>query len=144
VDILENGAYDDGSAPEGEVVDQDDTWRHPTTLGLTALALAVLSLIGARAVSGTTYTLLIAHESTDPTQNKNLLVGGAFLTAVFALLPVVLAKLGLDRLVPDDGPWAGHVLRAGLVLGGIAFALHLVHALLALAADDSVGLQFLF
>jgi hypothetical protein len=137
-----DGPHDE--QPDDLLSEGDDTWRHPKTLGLAALALAVLSLLGAQALRGSSYTLLISHESVDPTQNRNLLLGGAFLTALFALVPVLLAKLGLDRLVADDGPWAGHVLRAALLLGGLSFAVHVVRALLAVAAGDQVGFTVLY
>ena len=143
MDILENNAHD-GGAP-GPVEPGDDTWRHPKTLGLAALALAVLCLFGAGSLRGSAYTLLLNDDGFggDPTQHKNYLVAGTFLSAAFALIPVVLAKVGLSRLVPDDGEWAGHVLRAALLLGALAVLLDVVRALLAIANDDPSAIQIL-
>ena len=142
MDILESNAYGDDPDPAPE---QDDTWTHPKTLGLTALALAVLALFGAGAMRGASYTLLLGDSGFQPQDDtKHLLIAGAFVSAALALIPVLLARLGLARLVPDDGPWAGHVLRAALLLGGLAVLLDLVRALMALVNGDLSTIQVLF
>ena len=141
MNILESSTA--GDEPD-ETPDQDDTWNHPKTLGLTALVLAVLALFGAGAMRGASYTLLLADGGFQPQDDtKNLLIAGAFVSAVLALVPVLLARLGLSRLVPDDGPWAGHVLRAALLLGALAVVLDVVRGLLAVANGDVSSIQVL-
>ena len=145
MDILESSPHDDDSAQGPEDLEQDDTWNHPRTLGLTALALAVLALFGAGAMRGSSYTLLLSHGGFEQQgDTNNLLIAGAFVSAALALIPVVLARLGLARLVPDDGPWAGHVLRAAFLLGALALVLDVVRALMAVANSDAGPLQVLF
>lgn len=142
MDILENNA-DGGYDPDP--VEADDTWRHPKTLGLIALVLATLCLFGVGSLRGSAYTLLLKRNGLEDvvTSSKSYLVAGTFLSAAFALIPVVLAKIGLSRLVPDDGEWAGHVLRTAFVLGALAVVLDLVRALLAIGNHDPSSIQVL-
>ena len=143
MDILENNA-DDGS--DLDLVEGDDTWGHPKTLGLIALTLATLCLFGVSSLRGSAYTLLLNHHELAAdalTRSKNYLVAGTFLSAAFALVPVVIAKIGLTRLVPSDGEWAGHLLRAAFFLGTLAFVLDVVRALLAIANNDPTAVQIL-
>jgi hypothetical protein len=130
-----------------EDLEEDDTWRHPGTLAVSALVLAVLSLIGAQVFRGSVYTLPFApHDNGigEIVGHRDYLVAGAFVTAAFALLPISLAKLGLGRLVPSDRDWMGDLLRAAMVLGVISLVLHTTQALLALKVSDTNISQLLF
>ncbi len=125
--------------------DGDDTWRHPATLGLTALVLAILSLIGASVFRGAAYTLAFAPHDNGMGEvvgdSKSYVVAGAILTTAFALIPALLARAGLRRLVPSDASWAGHLLRAAFLLAVLSLVLHAV--LVLVAVNSGPGLSFL-
>lgn len=107
---------------------------------MTAIVLAVLSLLGAQVFRGAAYTLPFAPHDNGLGQvvgSPDYLVAGAFLTAAFALLPIAIAKAGLRRLVPGDGNWVGHLLRAALLLGVLSLVLRTIQALLAMAVSSS-------
>ena len=133
------------SSDNGDVLDEgDDTWRHPSTLAVTALVLAVLSLLGSQVFRGSVYTLPFApHDNGlgEIVGNKDYRVAGAFLTAAFALLPLFMAKAGLRRLLPSDGGWSGHLLRSAYLLATVSLVLHTLQALMALKVSDSAVLQ---
>jgi hypothetical protein len=126
-----------GTQPD-DVTDHDLSWAHPSALAVASVVLATLSLMGASVFRGPAYTLTLADISvvgSGSTGGNGYLVAGAFLTAAFALLPLLMARRGLRRLVPDDGPWTDHLLRAAFLLAGVSLALHLVLAVLVSISD---------
>lgn len=130
-----------GAAPmHGLEDDADLTWGHPGTLGLAAFALSILSLMGAAAFRGIAYTAALAPDHAvmgGPSGSDGYVVGGAFLSAAFALLPLVLARYALSRVVPSDGAWTGHLVRVAVVLSALSFVLHLVLAVLMMTSGSS-------
>ena len=136
MDILENGSDehgDDAGAPDEETT--LETFLHPGVLGLTALVLAVLSLFGAAVLRGSSYTLMFVGVRNVLEDDRGPLVAAGLVTALIALLPVLIARLGIGRLVPDDAAWCGHVLRSAYLLGALSFVLALVRVLLVAAAS---------
>jgi len=142
--MIENAHPDDPDLTTEYDEGGDDTWQHPKALGICALVLAVLTMFGTQIFRGSAYTLPFAPDRGGDVPGSDYYTAGAFLTVLFAFVPVLLAKLGLARVVPDDGPWAEHVLRAAYVLGLVSLVLHLVQALLALQAGDNPTLRILY
>ena len=136
MDLIENGT-EPSSTPDPS---KDLTWTHPSALGVTSVALAFLSVMGASVFRGVTYTAYFAEPervlSGDTSGSTSFLVTGAFLTAAFALLPIALSLRGLRTVVADDGTWTPHLLRAGLLLGLVSLVLHLAQAVLATTSDQ--------
>jgi hypothetical protein len=129
-------AADDEWVPE----QRELSWGHPSTLAVMSFALAVLVLLGAQLFRGVLYAapfLPSQDGSGGSGGTTTVIVAGSFLSAAFALLPLLLAVRGLRLLVPDDPGWAGPLLRAAAALAGIALALRLVLAILATTADDN-------
>jgi hypothetical protein len=115
----------------------------PATLALIALPLALLCLAGSHALSGLPYALPFAENlETELSDGRAILLVASLLSVVFALVPFVLARRGLARLVSSDSWWIGSVLRAAVVLAAIAVVLRLVLAALVLI-DGSGGLALL-
>jgi hypothetical protein len=141
MDEITNGAAQlDG--PEDEA---DLTWGHPSTLAIASLVLAFLSLQGASVFRGIVYTVGFASSSDalgDTSQSgKGYVIAGGLLTAAFALIPLVLARSGLRRVIASDGTWTGHLLRAAFGLSVLSLLLHLLSATIAITTEPT-GLVF--
>lgn len=109
----------------------------PATLALIAFPLAFLCVMGSRLLTGLTYTVAFAGNfGSGAGDVRWVVVAGEVLSAGFALLPFFVARQGLSRLVSSDAWWIVPVLRAALVLSGLAAALRLVIAVLALVGTD--------
>jgi hypothetical protein len=144
VDVIANGTEPPFSDVPGEPDEVDDlTWSHPSTLAVAALVLAVLSLLGAAVFRGTAYTSAFAdprnYASYDTDGATDWVVSGAFLTAAFALVPLVLALMGLRKVVADDGRWTPHLLRGAALLAAVSLVLHLLLAVIAATSDAPLG-----
>ena len=126
-----------GTHPEPSA-EPDLTYGHPGTLAVASLVLSVLSLLGAGVFRGAAYTLPLADFAgvSGAGQSKGYLVAGLLLSAAFALLPLLMARKGLSTWVADDGAWAGHLLRAAVLLSIVSLLLHLVVAVLYALADN--------
>ena len=116
----------------------------PATLALIAFPLALLCLSGSDELSGIAYTVPFARDlGSSAAGTQGVLFGGHVLSVLFALVPYVLARRGLSRLVSTDAWWIVPVLRATVVLAVIAMTLRLAATLLVLV-DDSYGLSPFF
>jgi hypothetical protein len=145
-----------GGAPEA---DPDLTYgptkpgllSEPSTLAFIAFPLAILTVLGAQVFRGISYTVAFAPSSfgafngdgSSPRASNTYLVAGAFLTAAFSLLPLLLGVRGLRRLIPDDPTWIGSLLRAAIALAGLSFVLRVIAAtVVALNADGGPNSVF--
>lgn len=134
--------------PEADAEYDDETGgllSEPSTLAFIAFPLAVLVLLGAQVFRGVTYTL--AFSTSDDTSggggSTGYIVAGAFLSAAFALVPLLVGLRGLQRVIPADPAWVSGLLRASVVLGSLALGLRLLAALiLAVKIDGSGGSAF--
>jgi hypothetical protein len=147
VDVIANGTEPPFSDVPGEPDEVDDlTWSHPSTLAIASVVLASLSLLGASVFRGIAYTASFADgnafANTDTEGGVNTVVAGAFLSAAFAVIPLVLALVGLRKVVPTDGRWTPHLLRAGALLAGLSLLLHLVLAVIVAGADQPLSGYF--
>jgi hypothetical protein len=124
-------------------------FSEPTTLAFIAFPLAVLTVLGAQVFRGINYTVALAPSTIDtfssdssaPKPSTTWLVAGAFLTAAFSLLPLMAGLRGLRRLVDEDPPWLGGLLRAAVALAGLTLSLRLVSAvILTLNVDTGSAL----
>jgi hypothetical protein len=143
VDVIENGTEPPFSdLPGGPAEVADLTWSHPSALAVVSVVLASLSLLGAAVFKGLAYTASFAEGdvfgNADP-DGVSFVVAGAFLSAAFAALPLVLALVGLRKVVPDDGRWTPHLLRAGALLAGVSLVLHLVLAVIVAVTDEPLS-----
>lgn len=124
----------------------DLAFSHPGTLGLVAFVLAILTLMGTRAFEGALYTVAFGpHDNGlgEITGSRHAyVVAAAVLAALFALVPLVLARIAQSRLIPDDGVWTAHLVRAATVLGAISFVLAVVRVLVALSLDETRSLYY--
>ena len=66
-------------------------------------------------------------------------VAGGFLSAAFALIPLLVGLRGLQRVIPADPAWVSGLLRASVVLGSLAFGLRVLSALILAAKVDGTG-----
>lgn len=144
MDLIENGSADGG--PDVDEPDDDDlTWGHPTTLALTSFALSVLVLFGASLLRGGYYTATFAIQNLNSYDNgrstrHNWGIAAAIISLAFAVVPLAIAQVGLRRLVPSDGPWTAHLLRAAFVLSVIVVVLRCVLVLISLHDSGQAGL----
>ena len=124
--------YDqDGSESVGRTVVRAVT--APEALGLAALVLAVVSLLGMGLLNGIAY-LSLSFDQGQP--ERPSLVAVALLGAALALLPVGLGVWALRRL-PDESPYRT-IAGAAVVVAGVSVLLRLVIAVRTGAEQDSL------
>jgi hypothetical protein len=126
-----------GGEDEGDL-----TWSHPGTLGLAALVLVGVLLLttGVLTARGYTAGILPGTEGDDggvAEDYKHFAVASTLLSALFFVVPLYLARKALDQLVPGDGAWTAHVVRAAALLSGLGLFLGLVRVLIAVTSDAS-------
>lgn len=129
-----------------EVVDDDLTWGHPGALGVAALVLSVLVLMGAALLQGRLYLVgLLPQEngSPDPDAYQHYARASGVLTFLIALVPLVLARLAWGRVVPSDGQWVNHVVRAAGLLACLGALLSFVRLVVLLVSEPTQFSPFL-
>lgn len=143
-----------GDAPQPEPGEELDDrtpgfFSEPSTLAFIAFPLSILVILGAQVFRGISYTFAMAPSSglrivSDEQfrQGLSYLSAGAFLSAAFSLIPLAVAYKGLTRLIGDDPPWVGALLRASVVLAGLSFVLHLISAALVTANQGNASTFF--
>jgi len=128
----------------------DLTWSHPATLGLTALVLTAVLLLTTGVLTARGYTAgilpgtRIGDDGGVDNAYKHFAVASTLLSALFFVIPLYLVRKALDQLVPSDGAWVGHVVRAATLLSGLVLVLGLIRVLIAVTSDASSSQFFGF
>jgi hypothetical protein len=125
-------------------------WQLPAPLAIFSLALAIMCLEGTQYLRGSTYTNYfvtsrIYSVDGEGGPSTGWITVGAFLSAAFALVPLLAAWRGSRRVTEEDPAWVGTALRGALLLSVLGLALRLAAAvIIATSADGSAGLQLGF
>ncbi|HUR13214.1 MAG TPA: hypothetical protein VM097_01845 [Mycobacteriales bacterium] len=125
----------------------DLTWSHPSTLGLTALVVSSLLLITTGVLTGRAYAAgLLPGSGGDggglENEYRNYALVSSLMSALFFVVPLYLARKALDQLVPADGAWSGHIVRAATLISGLGLLLGLARLLVVAVSDPSSAQLF--
>lgn len=109
----------------------------PAAAAFIAFPLAMLCLFGSTALTGITYTLMLVNPLDSGGDGvRAYLVAGYVLSALFAVLPLALGRVGLSRLVASDAWWLAPLLRAAVAIALLAVVLRMASAVLVLVSDN--------
>lgn len=133
-----------GPGDDGEPSLLREVLGEPLPLALTSFTLAVITVWGSQLFRGVSYTAAFAPSQAalgvgDENGSTTFLVVGAFLSAGFSLIPLLLGVRGLRRVVPDDPRWVTGLLQAALALAFVSLVLRLVLAVITAAKVDSMS-----